>query len=50
MKNLGGLNYFLGIKVARSREGIFLLQRKYVLDLLAEIGMWDYKLGETPNV
>ena len=24
MKNLGGLKYFLGIKVARSKQGIFL--------------------------
>ena len=37
MKNLGGLKYFLGIEVARSKEGIILSQRKYVLDLL-EIG------------
>ena len=34
MKNLGGLKYFLGIEVARSSQGIFLSQRKYVLDLL----------------
>jgi len=37
MKNLGGLKYFLGIEVARSKQGIFLSQRKYVLDLLAEV-------------
>jgi len=36
MKNLGGLKYFLGIEVARSEQGIFLSQRKYVLDLLSE--------------
>ena len=34
MKNLGGLKYFLGIEVARSKRGIFLSQRKYILDLL----------------
>jgi hypothetical protein len=35
MKNLGGLKYFLGIEVGRSRQGIFLSQRKYILDLLS---------------
>jgi hypothetical protein len=50
MKNLGGLKYFLGIEVARSRRGIFLSQRKYVLDLLIEVGMLDYKLADTATV
>ncbi|BBH02497.1 NB-ARC domain-containing disease resistance protein [Prunus dulcis] len=36
MKNLGGLKYFLGIEVARSQQGIFLSQKKYVLDLLTD--------------
>jgi len=36
MKWLGDLKYFLGIEVARSKHGIFLSQRKYILDLLAE--------------
>ncbi|CAM9001526.1 unnamed protein product [Rhodiola kirilowii] len=39
MKDLGKLNYFLGIEVSRSNQGIFLSQRKYVLDLLEETGM-----------
>jgi len=39
MKQLGDLKYFLGIEVARSKHGIFLSQRKYVLDLLAETWM-----------
>ena len=50
MKNLGGLKYFLGIKVVRSSEGIFLTQRKYVLDLFAEIGMLNCKPIDTPIV
>ncbi|KAJ6942193.1 hypothetical protein NC652_008108 [Populus alba x Populus x berolinensis] len=36
MKNLGGLKFVLGIEVARSSKGIFLSQRKYVVDLLVE--------------
>ena len=48
MKDLGQLKYFLGIEVARSKQGISLLQRKYVLDLLTETGMLDCKPVETP--
>lgn len=38
MKQLGDLKYFLGIEVARSKNGIFLSQHKYILDLLNETG------------
>jgi hypothetical protein len=47
MKDLSGLKYFLGIEVYKSKLGIFLSQRKYVLDLLAETGMLDYKPIDT---
>ena len=50
MKNLGGLKYFLGIEVARSRQGIFLSQRKYILDLLAEVGLLECKPTDIPIV
>jgi hypothetical protein len=50
MKNLGGLKYFMGIEVARSRRGIFLSQKKYVLDLLSEVGLLDCKPVDTPIV
>ena len=50
MKNLGGLKYFMGIEVARSKQGIFLSQRKYVLDILTEVGMLECKPMDTPIV
>ena len=43
MKDLGMLKYFLGVEVNRSKRGIFLSQRKYVLDLLIEIGKLEAK-------
>ena len=49
MKELGNLKYFLRIEVLRSKIGIFINQRKYILDLLDEMGMLDYK-PETPIV
>ena len=48
MKDLGQLKYFLGIEVARSKHGVLLSKRKYVLDLLTETGMLDCKPVETP--
>ncbi|MCR2848026.1 hypothetical protein KN825_15855, partial [Weizmannia coagulans] len=35
-KDLSMLKYFLGVEIMRSKQGIFLCQRKYVLDLLSE--------------
>lgn len=48
VKDLGFLHYFLGIEVAYSAQGIYLSQRKYVLDLLAETGMLECKPASTP--
>ena len=50
MKNLGGLKYFLGIEVARLKRGIFLSQRKYILDLLTEVGLVNCKPANTPII
>ena len=47
IKDLGALKYFLGMEFARSKEGIFVNQRKYVLDLLDETGMLGCKPAET---
>ena len=48
VKDLGQLRYFLGIEVSRSSKGIYLSQRKYVLDLLSETGMTGCRLAYTP--
>jgi len=48
IKDLGTLKYFLGIEVARSKHGIFISQRKYILDLLKETGMLRCKATDNP--
>ncbi|RVW18267.1 Retrovirus-related Pol polyprotein from transposon RE1 [Vitis vinifera] len=48
IKDLGNLKYFLGMEIARSKKGIVVSQRKYVLDLLNETGMLGCKPTETP--
>ena len=48
MKDLGNLRYFLGIEVARNRNGISVSQRKYVLDLLKETSMMACRPSDTP--
>ena len=47
-KDLGMLKYFLGVDVMRSKRGIFLSQRKYVLDLLSETGKLAVKPCHSP--
>lgn len=48
MKDLGSLKYFLGIEVARNKEGIFLCQRKYTLEIIQDVGMLGSKPVSTP--
>lgn len=48
MKDLRNLKYFWGIEVLRSKQGIFINQRKYILDLLAKAGLVDCNPSETP--
>ncbi|XP_075099078.1 uncharacterized protein LOC142175966 [Nicotiana tabacum] len=48
LKNLGELEYFLGIEILRSASGVILNQRKCVLELIYEMGLSGAKLAITP--
>ena len=48
IKELERLKYFLDIEVAHSKQGIFISQQKYVLDLLRETGKLGCKLVDMP--
>lgn len=48
IKDLGKLNYFLGIEVLYSEEGIYLSQRKYALGILEESELIEAKPSKIP--
>jgi hypothetical protein len=48
MKDLGHLNYFLGIAVTRHTHGLFLSQKKCAEDILSRAGMFSCKACPTP--
>ncbi|KAA0046033.1 cysteine-rich RLK RECEPTOR-like protein kinase [Cucumis melo var. makuwa] len=50
IKDLENLKYFLGMEVARSKEGISVSQRKYTLDLLTETGKLIYLSHTHPDI
>ncbi|KAG8488706.1 hypothetical protein CXB51_016682 [Gossypium anomalum] len=48
LKDLGQLNYFLGIQVTYDKGGVFLSQKKYILELLQKASMDRSKSTPTP--
>ncbi|KAL0746111.1 hypothetical protein Bca101_101377 [Brassica carinata] len=48
IKDLGEMKYFLGIELCRSKEGLFMSQRKYALDLLKDAGVLGGKKAKMP--
>ena len=48
IKDLGSIIYFLGIEVANNSQGLFLSQRKYVLEIVDEYGLLEVKPVDFP--
>jgi len=48
MKDLGQLNYFLGLEVTSGSDGYYLSQAKYASDLLSKAGLTDSKTCISP--
>jgi hypothetical protein len=48
MSMIGELNYFLGLQVKQTAEGIFISQSKYAKDLVKRFGLNGKSRGRTP--
>ena len=48
LKNLISLSYFLGFEAHRTKSGIYLIQKKYMTDLLSKANMLNAKSNPTP--
>ena len=48
LKDLGSLNYFLGLQITKTSKGLFLSQTKYAQDLLLRHNMQTSKPAHSP--
>ena len=48
MKDLGPLNYFLGLEVSSFADGYYLTKAKYTFDLISRASITDSKIVDTP--
>lgn len=48
IKDLGHVHYFLGLEIVRSKDGTYVNQRKYILDVLSDAGLLGCKTVDTP--
>lgn len=46
IKDLGQLRYFLGVKVPRSKQGVFISRQMYIDDLLIDTGRLDSSIDD----
>ena len=48
MSMIGELSYFLGLQIKQMKNGTFMIQGKYIKDMLKKFGMNDAKAISTP--
>ena len=48
VKDLGPLNFFLGVEAIKSDQGLYLFQRRYISDLLRKTNMDEAKAISSP--
>ncbi|GJU19302.1 uncharacterized mitochondrial protein-like protein [Tanacetum coccineum] len=48
MSSMGELTFFLGLKVQQKKDGIFISQDKYVVDILKKFDFATVKTASTP--
>lgn len=48
MRDLGALDFFLGVQIKHLKEGLHMSQTQYLVNLLQSCGMENLKLASTP--